>query len=81
MFCLDIVNILSMRSFVCLIVTMHNLMLVEIRRVTMFTDKRVLNVLLNGFGVMMVYAGMLGGAMVMVSIGFMVYFSVIEHGY
>ena len=56
-------------------------MLVEIRRVTMFTDKRVLNVLLNGFGVMMVYAGMLGGAMVMVSIGFMVYFSVIEHGY
>ena len=64
-----------------MIVTMHNLMLVEIRRVTMFTDKRVLNVLLNGFGVMMVYAGMLGGAMVMVSIGFMVYFSVIEHGY
>ena len=60
---------------------MHNLMLVEIRRVTMFTDKRVLNVLLNGFGVMMVYAGMLGGAMVMVSIGVMVYFSVIEHGY
>ena len=64
-----------------MIVTMHNLMLVEIRRVTMFTDKRVLNVLLNGFGVMMVYAGMLGGAMVMVSIGVMVYFSVIEHGY
>ena len=45
---------------------MHNLMLVEIKRVRMFTDKRVLNVLLNGFGVMMVYAGMLGGAMVMV---------------
>ena len=45
---------------------MHNLMLVEIKRVRMFADKRVLNVLLNGFGVMMVYAGMLGGAMVMV---------------
>ena len=47
---------------------MNNLMLVEVRRVTMFRDKRVLNVLLNGFGVMMVYAGMMGGAMVMVSL-------------
>jgi hypothetical protein len=34
----------------------------------MFSDKRILNVLLNGFGVMMVYAGMLGGTMVMVSL-------------
>lgn len=32
----------------------------------MIRDKRILNVLLNGFGVMMAYAGMLGGAIVMV---------------
>ena len=54
---------------------MNNLMLVEVRRVTMFRDKRVLNVLLNGFGVMMVYAGMMGGAMVMVSLLNFVHFT------
>ena len=50
-------------------------MLVEVRRVTMFRDKRVLNVLLNGFGVMMVYAGMMGRAMVMVSLSNLIHFT------
>ena len=32
----------------------------------MIRDRRLLNVLINGFAVMMAYAGMLGGAIVMV---------------
>ena len=52
--------------FISYVVCLNYKLVMKPRFEAGMVDKRVVNVLLNGFGVMMAYAGMLGGAILMV---------------